>query len=96
MKRKAGDSNKLKTADGYLEGVAAGALSLLDFLVVLLEDFLDFLVFFGFASVLEDDFVVVDVDDLSSAANAPRLMDRANTAMTIKDINFFMELPPCI
>jgi len=84
-----------ETADSYLEGVVAGALSLLDFLVVVL-DFLVFLVFFGFCSVLVDDFVVVDVDDLSSAANAARLMDRPNTAMIIKDINFFMELPPCI
>ena len=94
MKRKAGDSNKLKTADGYLEGVAAGALSLLTLVVLLRTSWTSW--FSRLRLRLEDDFVVVVVDDLSSAANAPRLMDRANTAMTIKDINFFMELPPCI
>jgi hypothetical protein len=72
-----------KTADSYLEGAAAGALSVLVFV-----DFLDFLDFL----VLDVDFVVVD---LSSAANVPRLMERANIATKINDSNFFMGLPPC-
>jgi hypothetical protein len=82
-----------KTADCYLAGAVAGAavFSLLVFVEEEL-DFLVFLVFFGFASVLEDDFVVVL--DLSSAANAPKLMERANMATMIKDSNFFIGLPP--
>jgi len=84
-----------KTADSYLAGAVAGAavFSLLVFVEEEL-DFLVFLVFFGFASVLEDDFVVVLVLDLSSAANAPKLMERANMATMIKDSNFFIGLPP--
>lgn len=70
-------------------------VSVVVFLVVLVDFFDFFLVFFGFVSVLEVDFVVVVVLDLSSAANEPRLMVRPNTAMIIKDINFFMELSPC-
>jgi len=66
-----------------LAGAAAGALSAVDFVEVFF-DFFDFL-------VLDVDFVLVD---LSSDANAPKLMERANMATMIKDINFFIELPP--
>jgi hypothetical protein len=66
-----------------LEGAAAGAFSpVVDFV-----DFLDFLDFL----VLEVDFAVVD---LSSDANVPTLMERANMATMINDINFFIGLPP--
>lgn len=66
-----------------MEGAEAGAFSLVDFV-----DFLDFL----------DFFVLLEVDlsvDLSSDANVPKLMVRANMATKIKDSNFFMGLPPC-
>jgi hypothetical protein len=53
-------------------------------------DFFDFFDFLGF-SVLEVDFVV----DLSSDANVPELMVRANIAMMINDSNFFIGLSPC-
>jgi hypothetical protein len=72
-----------ETADSYLEGAAAGAFSAVDFVEVFF-DFLDFL-------VLEVDLSAVD---LSSDANAPKLMERANMATMIKDSNFFMGLPP--
>ena len=71
-----------------MEGAVVEDLSVLD----LLEDFFDFLDFFGFWSELEDD--LVDELDLSSAANVPRLIERANMAMIINENNFFMELPP--
>mgnify|MGYP003422799524 CR=1 FL=1 len=44
------------------------------------------------------DFLVLEVDfsvDLSSDANVPKLMVRANMATMIKDSNFFMGLSPC-
>jgi len=78
-----------ESADSYLEGAAAGAFSLLDF-VEELVDFFDFFDFLGF-SVLEVYFVV----DLSSDANVPELMVRANIAMMINDSNFFIGLSPC-
>ena len=78
-------SQQTETEEGYLEGVVAGAFSVvdLDALVV----FLLFLVF-----LVDVDFVLVV--DLSSAAKVPRLIDRANMATIIKENNFFMELPP--
>jgi hypothetical protein len=66
-----------------LEGAAAGAFSAVDFVEVFFA-FLDFL-------LLDVDFVLVD---LSSDANVPKLIERANMATMIRDSNFFMGLPP--
>jgi hypothetical protein len=66
-----------------LEGAAAGAFSAVDFVEVFFA-FLDFL-------LLDVDFVLVD---LSSDANVPKLIERANMATMIRDSNFFIGLPP--